>query len=515
MCRISYALDELGVTRQDKGNRELAEQRGWHVVETYTDNSVSAYKGMGPETRRALDGLRTGRLAGLVAFHPDRIFGHPRDLEDLIDLIEETGAVIATQRAGSYDLSTASGRLVARQLGAASRFEREMKAERQREKHLELARAGKVGGGGNRPYGYSCYAGRHSVKTCRNGDGCDHTCDLPGCPHDGSLSVIEHEAEIIREAAARIIAGETLTSICADLNARGIPTSGARRWGNLTLKRSVAKPRVAGLRAFRTRDPRTRTDRKPQRLDDGSWSDVIGEAVWPAILDRETWDQVRDIVFDDGRYTGRRLSGKYLMTGGLAVCGMPGCGAGLVARPRADGRRCYVCASPSQEQFNGCGKIRILADHPDPDEPAFEAFVVEQVLQVFSGDGLTRAIRRAERSGGDRVGEELRSVEAKIQRLDDDHYVHEILTRAEWLRQRERLKARQTQLSAQLRPNTALGALRAFAAMKGTLRERWAAAEHGQRRGLLAAVIERVVVGPAVRGRNYFDPERVRIDWVA
>jgi site-specific DNA recombinase len=49
------------------------------------------------------------------------------------------------------DLSTPSGRMVARQLGAVARYESEHKSERQRRKHQELAEASKSSGGGARP----------------------------------------------------------------------------------------------------------------------------------------------------------------------------------------------------------------------------------------------------------------------------------------------------------------------------------------------------------------------------
>ena len=68
---------------------------------------------------------------------------------------------------------------------------------------------------------------------------------------------------------------------------------------------------------------------------------MLTPAVWPAIVDRETVEQLRALLRDPKR----RVNGnprRYLLTG-LARCGS--CGARLVARPRDDKRRCYVCAS--------------------------------------------------------------------------------------------------------------------------------------------------------------------------
>ncbi len=56
-CRISLDRDQeqLGVQRQEKDCRELAERLGWTVAKVYTDNSISASKDVErPES------LRTG-----------------------------------------------------------------------------------------------------------------------------------------------------------------------------------------------------------------------------------------------------------------------------------------------------------------------------------------------------------------------------------------------------------------------------------------------------------------------
>jgi hypothetical protein len=48
---------------------------------------------------------------------------------------------------------------------------------------------------------------------------------------------------------------------------------------------------------------------------------------------------------------------------------------------------------------------------------------------------------------------------------------------------------------------------------KDKLRDVWPTLPIADQRDVVAAVIEAVVVGPAVRGRNTFDPDRVTIRW--
>lgn len=150
-CRISRDDREgsgLGVKRQETDCRALAKRLGWTVAEVYTDNDVSAYSGKPrPAYKRMLGDLRAGNVNAVLAWHTDRLHRSPRELEEFIDVIEAGKAVVHTVQAGPLDLSTPSGRLVARNLGAAARYESEHKAERIRRKHLESAEQGRWSGG--------------------------------------------------------------------------------------------------------------------------------------------------------------------------------------------------------------------------------------------------------------------------------------------------------------------------------------------------------------------------------
>src|SRR5664280_557281 len=94
------------------------------------------------------------------------------------------------------DSANDDGRFMARILGAVARKESDDKSRRIKRKALELAQAGKIGGGGTRPYGYE--ADRKTIRA--------------------------DEAEVIRECSRRLLAGESLRSVCASLIDRRIPT---------------------------------------------------------------------------------------------------------------------------------------------------------------------------------------------------------------------------------------------------------------------------------------------------
>jgi site-specific DNA recombinase len=207
------AVAELD-TRQEEDCRALCERRGWVAAEVYADNDVSAYSGKpGPAWQQLISDVEAGAVDALVSWHVDRLTRSPRELEDVIDLADKHGLDLATVT-GEVDLSNPTGRLVARMLGAAARHEAEHKAERQKRQRRQAAEAGRVAGGGKRPFGYA----------------------------DDRVTVVDTEAAVIRECAARVLSGESLASVCRDLADRGITTSGGKGWRPTTIRPTSSKP---------------------------------------------------------------------------------------------------------------------------------------------------------------------------------------------------------------------------------------------------------------------------------
>ena len=438
------------MARQEADCRALVDRLGWTVGDVYVDNDASAYSGRArPEYQRMLQAVRDGHVEAIVAWHPDRLQRSPRELEAFIDVVTASQALVATVQAGVLDLSSPSGRMTARLVGTVARHESEHKSERHRRKALELAEAGKVGGGGTRPFGFES----------------DRVTLRPG------------EAAVVREAARRIRSGDTMRSVVTWLAVEGVTSPTGGPWSTTSFRRTLLSPRVAGLREHR--------------------GELVGEAVWPAIVDRVTWEGVRRVLTDPGRATNRGAPPRYLLTG-LAWCGL--CGTRLVARPKADGRRCVVCVSGVN--FGGCGKIRQLVGPLD-------IMVVDAVGQWL--DGPTFRARVA-----DRVDPDLSGVTAEIagseQRLRDlaADYADGTVDRLSWSTARQRIVARLEALRAQM-PSATPSAQ--WAGRGVELGAGWDAMHVDQQRAVVADVVERIVIGPAVAGRNTFQPERVRILW--
>jgi DNA invertase Pin-like site-specific DNA recombinase len=210
----------LGVERQETDCRELAARLGWAVVEVFADNDLSAYSGKArPRYRAMLEAIRAGRVGAVLAWHTDRLHRSPVELERYITACTEGRDVPThTVQAGPLDLSTPSGRMVARQLGAVARFESEHRSERVRAARLQGARAGRRNGG-PRPFGYE---------------------------PDG-ITPREVEAAAVRVAVETVLAGGSLRSVARDLNAAGWTTTlKGRAWTKGSVRAMLLRPAQRG-----------------------------------------------------------------------------------------------------------------------------------------------------------------------------------------------------------------------------------------------------------------------------
>lgn len=218
--RISHdpSGKELGVERQEKDCRAIAERKGWRVVRVYGDNDKSASK---PEVVRAdYDQMEKDHAAGLftnlIMYALDRLTRQPDQLEAWIKRAAAGECYLVTL-AGDLDLTTVPGQLVARILMAVAAAEVGTKAGRQKSAGRQRAEKGLSHASGWRATGYT----------------------LRG-------AVIEDEAALVEQMFARFLAGDSLKGIAHWLNSQGVPTPRNLRWGPNTVRCILMNPRYAG-----------------------------------------------------------------------------------------------------------------------------------------------------------------------------------------------------------------------------------------------------------------------------
>lgn len=352
--------DGLGVARQEADCRALAEARGWTVREVYTDNDISAYSGkVRPAYERLLADIETGAVKAVIAWHGDRLHRSPRELERFIDLAERTGLRVETVKAGTVDLSTASGRAVARTLGAWARFESEHKSDRIRRKLAENAAAGKPHGG-LRPYGWE----------------------------PDRVTIRESEAAVLRESARRILAGEPIRAIIRDLNERKLFNATGTPWTHATFRKVILHARHAGLRRHNGQE--------------------VGEANWPAIIAPETWRALERMLSAPERVTTPGRAGKLHLLSGIAVCSVCGSRMRVGDSRSTKAYRCYPtgCASRTAayleeyivmlvvERLSRPDAARLLSPHDDTDARDAAARQAEQIRQRLDDAAVSFAMGR-------------------------------------------------------------------------------------------------------------------------
>lgn len=451
-----------GLDRQREAIQRLARDRGWLVEEQhqFRDADTSAFRpGVPRPGFAALErAVEAGEVGAVIVWKMDRAFRRLREAVEFLELCKERRVAFVSVTEG-LDTTSPFGPVLFALFVSLAQLESQTRSDRTRAWHQQRAERGEPVGGGSRPFGYKA----------------------------GGLQLEPAEARLVRAAVRRMLVGRaTFTGIARDWNSAGVATPPGRRWSKGTVRRMLLSPRIAGLREH---------------------GGQTYPARWRPLITEEQHLRLR-ALFPDG--TREPAGRRYLLTGGLAVCGH--CGVRLVARPKADGRRCYVCATDQ----GGCGKIRALAAE-------LEEHVASEVSRRASergelGDGEPATPRD---SDAESLRAQLAADESALEDLARDRYVTRSITEAEFRAARDPLAERVAATQAAI-ASTARRSRRSWRDPDfWQRREPWDA-EPGTDpdpdaleawREWVAEDVERVVVGPAVRGRNRFDPGRVTIEW--
>ena len=301
--------------------------------------------------------------------------------------------------------------------------------------------------------------------------------------HTADWSVIvPAEAKLIREAKRRLLAGESLRGICFDWAERGVVSSAGHAWKQRSLRRSLMSARLSGQREFQGK---------------------LMPGKWPAILKPADTAKLRSLLTAPDRQTYRPSSARrYLLSGGLVRCGR--CGSHLVARPRADRVRRYVCAR--QPGSANCGRLARLAD-------PLEDVVKQAVIVALDGADLTAYLDDQDDDAETGLLASIRADEERLEQLSRDHYVDEAISRVEYFAARTPIEARLAQSRADLTRDSTRTLLHRVAGAGAEIAKQWPDQTFDWRRAILAAVLDHVVLLPAVRGRNAFDVDCVQLVW--
>ena len=347
----------------------IASQRseGWVLVrDRYDDGGISGGTLERPSLQRLLSDIEDGLVDVVVVYKIDRLSRSLADFAKLVEVFDRNGVtfVSVTQ---SFNTTTSMGRLTLNILLSFAQFEREVTAERIRDKFAASRKKG-MWMGGNPPYGYRV--------------------------ENRKLVVNEERAEHVRWIFARFLEIGSGTVLAREVGERGILTPS----GNAVDKKYLY--RILNNRAY------------------------LGEAVhkgegYPgeheAIIDRETWDRVHAILQESPRKRAARTRAetpallKGLLFGPDGAAFSP-----THTRKGARLYRYYVSQSVLKHGAGSCPVGRVPAGE-------IETAVIDQLRAVFRQPEIVAGTWRAARAQDDGVTvEEVRDALVRLDPLWDE-----------------------------------------------------------------------------------------------
>lgn len=392
----------LAVERQREDCERIARDRGWAVVETYVDNSISAYDKakVRPAYDRMVNDYGAGRFTALVCWDLDRLTRQPRQLEDWIDAAEDRGLALVTAN-GEADLGTDGGRMYARIKAAVARAEVERKGKRQSRAQLQRAEKGRAPRG-VRATGYTL---------------------------DGEE--IASEAAAIRAVFASFAAGASLRGIAAALSGDArvdspdapvavpsLPARNGQSWNPSSVSTILRNPRYAGWSML-----------AGEIVRDANGAPIRGQ--WPALVSDEVWLDVQRRLDDPARKTNRVGTARKHLGSGLYHCGHeiePGKRCGKAVKAHGTRYRCagHVLRSRANVDEYVLRVLELRLSRPDARELLAtdnrEAVANLRDEMAHQRDKIARAKNdyRAELIDGPLYKEIHRDAQAEIDRLETE-----------------------------------------------------------------------------------------------
>lgn len=444
------------VDEQEQENNAWAQREHWTVVKVISETGSASRFARSTHARskwpEVVAEIQSGNYDILLTWESSRATRDLAVYADLRDLCAAAG-VLWGYSGTVYDLQARSDRFRTGLDALVSEDESHRISERVLRATRARARAGEPHG--KLPYGYR----REYDTTTR--------ALLRQVPD-------EQTAPIVREMFERLIGGESLHAIAKDLTRRGIApprpartprAAEGRAWIPSTVKRITMNPTNAGLRTHR--------------------GEIVGDATWPALVDRATFDAVQGILTDPTRNSRAGDSHARWLLSGIALCGL--CN-GPMRTYMNRGARTYTCA--------WCFRVTRKADQVD--EHVSDR-VVALLAHLNIGGPLVDDAELA------RARDELDALRVRLEGFTDAAADGQLSPTA-LVRIEGRLRPQIAAAQAKVRHLSAPAALARFDLSDPVAF--WDRATLEDQRTVLRAMV-RVVIQPAGRGKRIFDPSLV------
>jgi DNA invertase Pin-like site-specific DNA recombinase len=452
-ARLSETYDAAeSVPTQLASAERHARRRGWAVVARFKDDGYSAFK----EVRRddfvnLIGAVERDEVDVVIVRDVDRLTRNLADWDRFEKAAIEHRVILSAYAGGDLDLSTPEGAYYGGMETLRAKRESAVRSVRVREAHDRIARQGKIPGGGPRWFGWArIYANPEAGPRKRI---------------ILRLEIDETEAGALRDAAERVLRGETIYSIAREWEQVMIRPSVAEHWSEATLASILASPRLAGLR---------------------EWQGKKYPGQWPAIIDADTHERLARLLSDRPRraqVTGKR---RYLLSG-VARCGK--CGHVLYA----DATR-YRCASGIAK---GCGGVAVRMD-------MLEEYVTGAVLDALESPRVQEAVASGADTDAPRRAELLDEIrKAQDKRADARRdWAEDVIDKEDWLDIKQRTDNRIARARKEYDRLTGTNTVFGDIPPSDAVRDAWQQWNTDRRRAAVKAVLSQVIVSPDTPGRK-------------
>jgi site-specific DNA recombinase len=339
---------------------------GWTCLPTrYDDGGYTGSNLDRPALQSLLADVRAGQVDCVVTHRVDRLSRSLLDFAKLMEQFEQhqVAFVSVTQH---FHSGTSMGRLVLNVLLSFAQFERELIAERTRDKMAAARRKGKWSGG------------------------------LPILGYDvdarkKKLVINEEEAARVRAIFALYLEQRGLLPVVEELARRG--------W--CTKRTSTRQGRVRGGRPF-TKGSLYQLLTNVTYLGQVRYKNEVHPGEQPAIVDRGVWQQVQGILAENGQaQAAAERSRSRALLQGLLRCRPCGCAMTPAHVTNGNKRyRYYTCSAAQKKGWHTCPSKSVPA-------AALERYVLDQIGSHARVDAWPTLTPRAQ-------AERLRQVVARI-----------------------------------------------------------------------------------------------------
>ena len=252
---------------------------GWTLLpDEYDDGGLSGGTLERPALQRLMKDIEAGRIDIVVVYKVDRLSRSLLDFAKLVEAFDKTNVsfVSVTQ---SFNTTNSMGRLTLNMLLSFAQFEREVTAERIRDK-IAASKARGMWMGGNPPLGYK--------------------------PDGRTLAIVDEHAEIVRHIFARYLDLGNVRLVVGELACEGI----------IAPERIAKTGRATGGRPF-TRGQIYKLLSNPIYIGEIHHKGQVHAGKHEAIIDRASWDSVQRMLAANlqGERSGSRAQSPSLLAG--------------------------------------------------------------------------------------------------------------------------------------------------------------------------------------------------------